>query len=398
MSEREKLPDGWQWVKLGDISQIIAGQSPPSETYRTSPEGLPFFQGKADFGSKYPVPRVWCVAPHKVAEPGDILISVRAPVGPTNVADVRCCIGRGLSAIRPNLGVADRDFILYALKISESTLAELGSGSTFAAIGQNHLRELDLPLPPLPEQRRIVAALEEKLAAVEQARQAARAQLEAARALPAAYLRAVFEGEEARGWERRPLGAFVESYRNGFGRRPEGIESGPVVLRIADVSNGYIDLSAPRRVQMSPDEFSMFRLNKGDALFIRVNGSSSIVGRCISAVERYDDVAFNDHLIRVRLSMGLDAEYLSFVCNLPEIRAYIEEQASTSAGQLTVNQQILANIQFCAPPISRQLAVVQLLKAKQIVCDKLITELQNRLEYIEAMPAAYLQKAFRGEL
>jgi type I restriction enzyme S subunit len=105
------LPSGWQWFKLGDVCDIIAGQSPPGDTYRTSPTGLPFFQGKADFGLRHPVARAWCASPIKVAEPGDILISVRAPVGPTNVAEVRCCIGRGLAAIRPRSTV-DRDFIL----------------------------------------------------------------------------------------------------------------------------------------------------------------------------------------------------------------------------------------------------------------------------------------------
>ncbi len=117
MEEKRKLPGGWRWVRLGQICEIIAGQSPPGETYRESPEGLPFFQGKADYGLRHPVARCWCVAPTKIALPGDILISVRAPVGPTNVADVECCIGRGLGAIRPHYE-ADRDFVLTALKLS----------------------------------------------------------------------------------------------------------------------------------------------------------------------------------------------------------------------------------------------------------------------------------------
>src|SRR5208337_2692307 len=127
------LPDGWRWVKLGKVCEIIAGQSPPGSTYRTMPEGLPFFQGKADFGLLNPVPRVWCVDPNKIALPGDILISVRAPVGPTNVADVKCCIGRGLAAIRCEHNV-DSDFILAALRRFENKLVVKGSGSTFEAI------------------------------------------------------------------------------------------------------------------------------------------------------------------------------------------------------------------------------------------------------------------------
>ena len=187
-------PNGWRWAKLGELCEIIAGQSPPSETYRKSPEGLPFFQGKADFGLRHPVARIWCVAPIKVALPGDILISVRAPVGPTNVADIKCCIGRGLAAIRPR-EQADRDFILAALRFYEGELAELGRGSTFGAIKREYLESLENPFPPLSEQKRIAAILNEQLAAAEKTRKALEQQLDAISKLPAALLRRAFSGE-----------------------------------------------------------------------------------------------------------------------------------------------------------------------------------------------------------
>jgi hypothetical protein len=79
------LPEGWKWKRLGQIASVISGQSPPGDTYRKTQEGLPFFQGKADFGQRYPVATSWCIEPKKIAHQGDILISVRAPVGPTNV-------------------------------------------------------------------------------------------------------------------------------------------------------------------------------------------------------------------------------------------------------------------------------------------------------------------------
>lgn len=85
---------------LSDVAKIIMGQSPPSSTYNSTGKGLPFFQGKTDFGEMYPTPRVYCTEPNRIAEPGDILITVRAPVGPTNINFVQSCIGRGLAAIR----------------------------------------------------------------------------------------------------------------------------------------------------------------------------------------------------------------------------------------------------------------------------------------------------------
>lgn len=192
--QQRELPSGWRWVLLGEVCEIIAGQSPPGSTYRTSPEGLPFFQGKADFGKTNPVARVWCVEPTKIARSGDILISVRAPVGPTNVADVECCIGRGLAAIRCGKN-SDRDFILNALRHFEATLVKKGSGSTFEAINRDDLESFEIPLPPLSEQKRIAAVLNEQIAAVEKARAAAEAELAAIDALPPALLRRAFKGE-----------------------------------------------------------------------------------------------------------------------------------------------------------------------------------------------------------
>ena len=189
----DALPAGWKWTKLREICEVILGQSPPSSTYRKIPEGLPFFQGKADFGDISPNPTTWCVEPKKVAEAGDILISVRAPVGPTNIANTRCCIGRGLAAIRCR-NEADRDFVLAGLKLYESDISGMGTGSLFNAITGKQLKEFVFPLPPLSEQKRIAALLKEQMAYVETVRMSTREQLDAINALPAALLRRAFAG------------------------------------------------------------------------------------------------------------------------------------------------------------------------------------------------------------
>jgi len=152
----------WPTVELGDCADVVMGQSPPGETYNEDGEGLPFFQGKADFGERFPRVRKWCTAPRKVAELGDILLSVRAPVGPTNVARERSCIGRGLAAIRGNPKRIDQGYLRLYLKHREHALARKGQGSTFSAIGRSDIESLSVPLPPnLDEQRRVVAILDQ---------------------------------------------------------------------------------------------------------------------------------------------------------------------------------------------------------------------------------------------
>ena len=132
---------GWVTTRLGDVADIIMGQSPPSSTVNEEKIGLPFIQGNAEFGPRSPRPVKFCTEPKKLAAPGDILLSVRAPVGAMNLTDEQLCIGRGLSAITA-IGV-DPGFLWYALARRLSSLARVAQGSTFAAVNKADLHELE---------------------------------------------------------------------------------------------------------------------------------------------------------------------------------------------------------------------------------------------------------------
>jgi len=135
----------WREVRLGEIAEIIMGQSPPGETYNHSGEGLPFFQGVADFGYRHPTPRVYCTAPSRIAYPGDILLSVRAPIGRVNVVDKECSIGRGLSIVRPRHS-ADARYIEFVLRYLEPQWHKIeGGGSVFGNATRDDLERLHIP-------------------------------------------------------------------------------------------------------------------------------------------------------------------------------------------------------------------------------------------------------------
>ena len=160
-SEVGEVPEDWEVVRLGDEGyfKIIMGQSPPSSTYNENKNGLPFLQGCAEFEEIYPKPQLYTSKPLKIAEDGDLLISVRAPVGEINITPFKLCIGRGLAAIRPNNEKVNKFFIFYYLKMIRSKLEQLGKGSTFKAITKNDLENLKIPLPPLEEQKAIAEIL-----------------------------------------------------------------------------------------------------------------------------------------------------------------------------------------------------------------------------------------------
>ena len=189
-----ELPDGWVWTTLEKISEIILGQSPPSSTYNTDGEGLPFYQGKLEFGKLYPTPQKWCTAPKKIAEKDDVFISIRAPVGPTNLCPEKSAVGRGLAAIRGLKGIQPF-FILYLMRRFENEIASKGTGTTFNAITGNQLKTFQIPLPPLIEQKEIVSELEQHLSIADEAEATIDAELKRAERLRQSILKHAFSGK-----------------------------------------------------------------------------------------------------------------------------------------------------------------------------------------------------------
>ena len=155
MADKPRFEGGKTVITLKEACTLIMGQSPSSDSYNADSDGLPFYQGNADFGEDNPTPRIWCTDPKKIAEKGDILISVRAPIGAINIANEQCCIGRGVAAIRPNAELISKDFLRHQLCASRNKLEAMGTGSTFKAIGKKALNDLAIAIYPKREQEAI---------------------------------------------------------------------------------------------------------------------------------------------------------------------------------------------------------------------------------------------------
>ena len=151
----ERFPE----EELENVTKIIMGQSPPGDSYNENENGMPFFQGKREFGDKYPVVEKWTTTPSKIAEPDSILMSVRAPVGDINLCPIKSCIGRGLASIVP-MEKLELGYLYSFLKLNKEKISDLGSGSTFKAITGKQLKAIKIQVPPIAIQKKFASIVE----------------------------------------------------------------------------------------------------------------------------------------------------------------------------------------------------------------------------------------------
>lgn len=157
----KKMSSSWKVQKLDEVAPINMGQSPPGESYNTFGDGIPLLNGPTEFGEKYPTPVQWTTAPTKLCKPGDILLCVRgATTGRVNWADKEYCIGRGLAALTPKSEVCVPEYVHHFVETQTQEMLGLAAGSTFPNLPGAKLKVLEIPVPPILEQRRVVAYLD----------------------------------------------------------------------------------------------------------------------------------------------------------------------------------------------------------------------------------------------
>ena len=162
-----KLPEGWEVVKLGDICTINMGQSPKSETYNETPIGFPLIQGNADIKHRRTLPRIYTSELTKECNIGDIIMTVRAPVGAIAKSYHNACIGRGVCSIQ---AIEEKEFLYQFLLSYENKWDKLSQGSTFTAVNGSDIKNIKIPLPPLEEQKKIaeiLSSVDQKIAFVD---------------------------------------------------------------------------------------------------------------------------------------------------------------------------------------------------------------------------------------
>lgn len=169
-SELGEIPEGWRVATVDDEFHLTMGQSPPGNTYNEMGEGLPFYQGRTDFGFRFPTRRVFCTAPTRLAEIGDTLISVRAPVGDINMSDEKCCIGRGVAAARHKSG--SRSYTYYFMQSIDDVFNRFeADGTVFGSISKKDFHKIERIMPPIETVQvfeRLAAPIDDEIANISQ--------------------------------------------------------------------------------------------------------------------------------------------------------------------------------------------------------------------------------------
>lgn len=382
-----ELPPGWVEARLDEITHIILGQSPPGSSYNKDGIGLPFLQGKAEFGELRPAILKWTTDPRKTAKSGDILLSVRAPVGPTNVAPCNCAIGRGLAAIRP-LGGIDPIYVRHALRVTEAALVGRATGTTFDAVSGNQVREHHLPVAPLAEQRRIVAAIEEQLSRLDAGEFSIRRAARRLNSMRSAILQGLLSG-----WPERPIGEIGQVFVGSTPSRsrPE-LWRGPVPW----VSSGEV---AFRRIVTTRETISegalggSIRLHPRGTVLLAMIGEGKTRGQ---AAILDVPASHNQNSAAIRLDPNLATpEWLFHVL----MAKYAETRVVGSGNnQPALSKDRVRRIPVPLPPLDEQRRIVAELEEKLSVIDAMRAAVERALLRSKALRRAILERAFCGEL
>ncbi len=352
-------------ARLEEICAINMGQSPDSSTYNEDGNGLPFFQGNADFGEIYPAVRMWCSEPTKIAREKDILISVRAPIGALNIANCECCIGRGLAALTVNEDICAQEYLWHALSGKVDELNSKGTGSTFKAINKKTLSETEIPLPPIDEQRKIAAILDKVSDLIAKRQQ---------------QLDKLDEAVKARFVEifgdcyTNPHNLPIEKWNNIFSTTTGKLDSN------AAVENGKYPFFTCSKETLRINTYAFDQ----EALLLAGNNAAGKYD------VKYYCGKFNAYQRTYVLSLKHDWSYALFRFQLEDKLGYLEQQ---SLGGLTkyLTLKILNELEFIVPPKEEQdkfaAFVDQIEKTK--------TTVSHSLEKLETLKKALMQEYFR---
>lgn len=383
--------------KLKDCCTIIAGQSPASKYYNTQGNGIPFFQGKADFGEVYPTVRMYCSQPTKIAEKNDILLSVRAPVGPTNLSPGTVCIGRGLTAIRPT-EILNLKYLLHYFRYFESQLQQKGTGTTFKAITQDIVKNLEVPIPSLAEQERIVARIEELFSQLDSGVETLKTVKQQLAVYRQAVLADAFHGD----YPRVAL-KLISNTMSGYAFKskkytPDGTYA---VVKIGNVKAFHFDFSRDltKTNEIDGNILDKYLLLKGDCLITLTGSRGKRDYGYVAMITDQENYLLNQRVAALRFDTDVALpEFYQYYLSSADYRNQFFSYETGNVGQGNVGIKALTDPVVVCPSIEKQKEIVAEIEARLSTCDSIEKTVDTALQQAEAMRQSILKQAFEGKL
>jgi len=387
------LPSGWRWARLGEVCELNPRRPPDLARAADAPTTFVPMQAVDETHGAITRPEL---RPFKEVQKGytyfgegDVLFAKITPCmqnGKHAIArDLAGGFGFGSTefhVLRPGPAIAPEWVHFF---IRQPSVLEKAKSYFTGAVGQQRVPEsylvgIDVPLPPLDEQKRITAFLNERMAVVERARAAAEAQLEATKALPAAYLRAAFSSPEAQQWPVKPFGELVENFD---GRRV------PVKLDERRGRKGVYPYYGASGVIDYIDEF----LYEGDFLLIGEDGANLILRSSPIAFRASGRFWVNNHAHVVQPKSIVSLDYLLHFFALTDLRPYV-----TGAAQPKLTQEDMNSIPVPLPPERDQQRITSMLNEQVRLAEGVGQAMGEALQAVNKLPAALSRRAFDGEL
>lgn len=307
-------------------------------------------------------------------------------------------------------------YLYYVLHAYDLIKGFYGMGSGVRqGLNYDEVKTIKVPLPSLDEQHAIAAYLDDQAAQIESIITEAQSSIEDYKRWKAAIVcEAVTKGMNTnvlykdsgidwiglipQHWTRIKAGRVIVSTQNGLTRRDLEKSSGTIVLKLKNISaNGNIDYSETNRIEMTEKEMSTYALHENDMLFVRVNGSRNLVGKCAIYHETQETVAYNDHIIRTRTTENYNVDFFRYyLLSLPG-KCEIELHTSTSAGQFTISGEGLRDLYITLPPYNEQTDIVKYLDDKCRVIDGIIEEKEALIADLESYKRSLIYEAVTGK-
>ncbi|MHB1865541.1 MAG: restriction endonuclease subunit S [Candidatus Saccharimonadales bacterium] len=418
----DELPHGWASVSLGELGAYFNGRAfKPSEWEQ---HGLPIIriQNLNDPSAPFNYSRKKFDERVRVKN-GDLLIAWSASLGAFIWNGGDAWLNQHIFRVEHNTSVCTKHFLYYSVRHALDDLYLKAHGSGMVHVTKPVFEAQQVPLPPIPEQQRIVAKLEQLLGKVDDCRK----RVSRVPAFLARFRQSILvaacsgrltadwriqrEGAPATGetdaesddlppgWRTVCVGDVIEDLKYGTSQRCGYEKRGVPVLRIPNVTNGVIDHGDLKFAELPAKEQKQLYLLPGDILIVRSNGSVSLVGKCALITEKEQGFSYAGYLIRIRPNKSLvSPDFLRLTFSSYDIRLQIELEARSTSGVNNINSEEVRALHLSLPPLKEQEEIVRRVNGLFALADKIETRYKTVQQQVDRLPQSILAKAFRGEL